>query len=1705
VGINPVETTNNIREEYTKYLKSMFLFKDKELREVADKAIEQNKKDLVKGPYLESTARYKTGSTLQELINNGVLHRDFKNLASAIGGYSLHLHQEEAIKKAVVDNKNLIVATGTGSGKTECFLIPILNYLVEQRSKGELTPGVRALILYPMNALANDQLKRLRSLLKDYPDITFGRYIGETEEERDKARDKFREMNPNQEILKNEILSRKEMREKPPHILLTNYAMLEYLLLRPEDNVFFDGVYKNHWKYIVLDEAHVYSGALGSEISYLIARLKDRVVDGKHGQLKFIATSATLGGGKEEIKEVVKYAKDLFDEDFTEDCLITSEREKTPTVSEENKLVRPNLEWYQEFLKLSNEYSGIQFAEEVSKRRVYPKSVIKDNTEEVIFDFLMQDYYVYMLKVTIESETLLIKEVVQRVFGRCNEVEVKSFLAMVELASKAKKEDNSEVLLPARYHTFAKAIEGTFVRFYPEKKVFLNRKETEVIGEEKVKVFELANCIKCGQEYIIGKLEDGYINQSSGFSNGSIEPLEYFMFTDSYEAVEIDEDSVIDEENTEKDPEIYNTEEYLLCIKCGRAQADNSRADKSCCKDSKRIKVYKVHHKGAINTCQSCGSYGRAIVKRLINADAPTTEMLGRTLYQNIPIEEKEKKIENRSEEKADSLFCNIDLFNVKKEKVIDEINNRKLLAFSDSRKEAAYFATYMDIRYNHYLWRKIIYDAIIGLRDANVNFGRLHTRICKDIESQKNLLIDMTDDYIEQTVAAYIMYELMSFEKDIGLEGVGMISFELDKPFWWPEKISLCGLNSNEVWNIVKQIFHGLRTYRALDFPEDLRDNHAIFGQRTKRMFFRFAEANASSGIMSIKPKEGYNNMRVDYLTKIFIRRGCNIQEAKENANIFLEKIFNDDNFTNSMVNSGIYKSFYFPKEGNVYQLSHDKWIFKREQKIYRCNKCGKKASVNISGVCPSYRCDGNLSDFNPEHSRHNYYTEIYNNIKRIPMRIKEHTAQLISKHASKIQTEFEKGNINILSCSTTFEMGVDVGSLEAVFLRNIPPETANYVQRAGRAGRRTASTAYILTYAKRRSHDLYYFQYPTKIIEGSIKAPYIERSNDKIAFRHLCSVVFSWVFRQNDTYFKDVQSMFAYRKEYMPIDEKLKELLDSRPETIRISLKNIFNKELQKTFGIDNWEWVDERFLKQDGNFLISKNKWLQDVEEIERIKSENYKKGYSVDNISRMLKTFLEKHVIDFLASNNVLPRYGFPIDSVDLDTLHTGEASKNVNLNRDLKIAISEFAPGSKVIANGAMWESYAINKSRTKGWPTYLYAICENCHSIYKEPCDFDLKTTDVNDEKRICQKEGCGAPIKFRKFIKPIFGFSTNNNKPEKPTLIKPESTYSSKVFFHQYDKNEKNYEDKVRYKGYDINYTYSPRGNLFVVNQGKNNIGFRLCSWCGYATTTIIKGEHVHKDKYGNKCGNKYLNRFDLGHEITTDIIEIKLPDLISGMNESYYMSILYAVIEGAAGYLGIDRREIDGCLNYTSSSTMPAFILFDQVPGGAGHVKRIGKYLDKVLIEAKKRVSGLCECGEETSCYGCLRNYSNQVYHDILKRGLALKFFKVLEQAEGLSKEYFNEVAASIEVEREDIFTYCKKLNIEEPIEGYELELNNLDRPQCELAFQKERIGLFEDYQQEEKMLFEANGWETHYIKDVSPYEIADRISRKKEGELT
>jgi ATP-dependent helicase YprA (DUF1998 family) len=269
-----LETAKRIREDYTRYLQTIYFFRDPDLRRQFREAL-STPDFLTRGPILEAAAPFRLGRSVEQMIQEGILHPGFRTICSDTLPLHrpLYLHQDRAIEKIVAGKRNVVVATGTGSGKTEAFLIPILDHLLREQAAGTLDlPGVRALLLYPMNALANDQLRRLRRILGSFPAITFGRYTGETEEDDGKAESRFRNQFPDEPRISNELLSRRQMRARPPHILLTNYAMLEYLLLRPQDCEFFDGETGRHWRFIVLDEAHIYSGAEGIEIAMLLRR-----------------------------------------------------------------------------------------------------------------------------------------------------------------------------------------------------------------------------------------------------------------------------------------------------------------------------------------------------------------------------------------------------------------------------------------------------------------------------------------------------------------------------------------------------------------------------------------------------------------------------------------------------------------------------------------------------------------------------------------------------------------------------------------------------------------------------------------------------------------------------------------------------------------------------------------------------------------------------------------------------------------------------------------------------------------------------------------------------------------------------------------------------------------------------------------------------------------------------------------------------------------------------------------------------------------------------------------------------------------------------------------------------------------------------------------------------------------------------------------
>ena len=245
VAFSPVTASKHIKEKYYRYLKTTFKMGEPYKKEC--ETLLENQDAFTKGPYLDVTDAFEKGKCIAELIEEGLLPKSFSKINMNMTR-PLYLHQEKAIRKVATENRNLVVSTGTGSVKTESFLIPILRELATEAEAGTLCPGVRALLIYPMNALANDQTERLRSLLSNYPEIKFGVYTGQTKQKDADAIEDYKSLNNGNLPCENELISRDQMIASPPHILITNYAMLEYLMVRPRDSIFFDGEFATHWK-----------------------------------------------------------------------------------------------------------------------------------------------------------------------------------------------------------------------------------------------------------------------------------------------------------------------------------------------------------------------------------------------------------------------------------------------------------------------------------------------------------------------------------------------------------------------------------------------------------------------------------------------------------------------------------------------------------------------------------------------------------------------------------------------------------------------------------------------------------------------------------------------------------------------------------------------------------------------------------------------------------------------------------------------------------------------------------------------------------------------------------------------------------------------------------------------------------------------------------------------------------------------------------------------------------------------------------------------------------------------------------------------------------------------------------------------------------------------------------------------------------------
>lgn len=441
---NPAKASNNIKNEFIDYVATSYSFCDENLQQ---QFVEELRKNISKGPLLEIKDVFETGHSIAELVDQGVLSPLFLNLESEKPqnklykrklpvDRKLYLHQEQAIN-SIVSGNNAVISTGTGSGKTNCFLIPVINELLREQEEGTLGPGVRALFIYPMNALANDQMKNIRELLMYYPDITFGVYNGGTENDEESAIAVYEAMFAKEKIeklrhrLDNEILSRDEMKKNPPNILFTNYAMLEHLLFRPKDDVLFSNA---DFRFVVLDEAHVYNGATGIETAILLRRLKARISSTK--KTRFILTSATLGNDSSADDDIITFAENLCGEDFNKENIIRATREKF--VPNSNATHYP-LGLYKNLADESNIVADV-----LGKYGVlYDKS--KDENE-LIFDFIVGSDLYRSLRMNI-SNVCTIAEIEQ-----CLNIDEETAISFISLCTRAQK--NGKSLLDARYHFF---------------------------------------------------------------------------------------------------------------------------------------------------------------------------------------------------------------------------------------------------------------------------------------------------------------------------------------------------------------------------------------------------------------------------------------------------------------------------------------------------------------------------------------------------------------------------------------------------------------------------------------------------------------------------------------------------------------------------------------------------------------------------------------------------------------------------------------------------------------------------------------------------------------------------------------------------------------------------------------------------------------------------------------------------------------------------------------------------------------------------------------------------------------------------------------------------------------------------------------------------------------------------------------------------
>lgn len=1546
--MNPIDLAQEVEQRYRRYLKTTFYFRDPELRASFEAALDAG--HLAKGPYLEATPVFKRGQTARALIERLLGSQPDEGFLKAIhGDRPLYQHQEEAIRR-VFQGHNVVVATGTGSGKTEAFLYPILLHLYREFHSRQLGSGVRALVLYPMNALANDQRDRLGEICKLLEAtsspfrFTFGQYIGETPEDEADSRRHAAERKANR--LPGEVVLRQEMRTTPPHILLTNYSMLEYLLLRPHDSPLFDNGQARWWTFLVLDEAHQYGGSRGIEMAMLIRRVKERLREGGRTEaFRCIATSATLMGGEEDRAAVAKFASDLFGEDFHEENVILGD-DKEPCPEPGPKSLTPD---HYRSLKLLLSVSAGHTMESLAEAAdmlgvAHPGN--KEDPTKAVGKLLQADNRSAALRRLVTGRPLEVDKAAGQVFPEIMEKtrRVSTLSELVELLLQAKDPASETPLLSARYHLFLRSLEGAFVSYWPKKQVFLDRKA----ASQDQTAFEVALCRECGQHYFVGrkdfrggKLAEAVRDPSdTSFGATFLRPIENGGDTDE------------DEENGRTtDREVFH-----LCIRCGEAQRGSLR-----CGHASSLRVVKEKppkdedRADQMAKCGVCGysAAGRDPVREVVHGTDGPHAVIATTLYQALPVKRK------------------------------------KVLAFADGRQEAAFFAWYLEDSYKDILNRNLLLKVVQNLTPHTVDGLSLREIAVglRDLFREKKIFSPATGELeILREAWRCIYREVLTDEPRISLEGVGLLRWTVKWPPWFrpPEVLTNppWSLSEPDARNLMFILLDSLRADRAVELrtQDGVSLNWSDLGLQALQRRVSPVEKG------KLRPGErrwaGPKGKRARLLTKLLETTGFSELEATQQAVYSLRAVWEALGRCDEDARTSHDRLLLSVDDAR--RLNPDWWRacpIRSHEEILQCNTCGRLQTVSVLGGCVRHGCTGTLIEVHQYVLETNHYRFLYQETLPGSLRVEEHTAQLDHDKAREFQREFKNGLIHVLSCSTTFELGVDLGDLDTIFLRNVPPEAFNYAQRVGRAGRR-GQPGFAITYCRRSPHDLYYFGDPERMLIGKARPPVLSLRNEKIITRHMTAVALSAFLRAFRERFVSVESFFKDFLNPTCITD-LRAYLHGHQTELERSLRPVIPLELIPQIGLDDGSWI-ERIAGDDSRLSLAQATVASDYQAVRnRERTAADAKDYGTAKWAQdRARTIAKEEVLSFLSGKAVIPKYGFPVDVVELDTqkVQRSQEASEVSLQRDLTIAVSEFAPTSKLIANKKVWTSYGLKKVAEKEWPQKSYKRCPR-HNVFLRWGEGEAEPATP-----------CEDHIHVAKYTIPQFGFVTDREKPKPPTS-RTAKVFTTRPYFAGSSGPDPG-TINVPLNSPVITVKKASPGWMVVLCEGRRGGGFYIRGTCGAG----FRGrEKSHKTPLSQDCRGT-LELVSLGHEFVTDVLQLQFHPRPAHDHDPIWFaySLAYALVEGAAEYLEVPSTDLSATVAHVATHPVPPIVLYDNVPGGAGLVARlqVESELKACLEAAQKRTSGNCGCAENTSCYGCLRNYRNQFAHQHLQRGPVTRY---------------------------------------------------------------------------------------------------------------